>query len=112
MIYEADRSNPGVFWSVFSGRKSITKNIIPYLLEALNLGLTDEVHLWDFIYQKRNFPDRVWLHDLTKENDKIFLSTLTDSCSWEYFYNTHGKLMKYDDVAFKVYDHIIYADMS
>ena len=112
MIYEADRSNSAVFWSTFAGRKSITKNIIPSLLEALDTELVDEVHLWDFICKKGNFPDRVWLHELMKENDKIFLSTLTDSCVYDDFYNTYGTLMKDDDVVFKVDDDIIYADMS
>jgi len=111
MIYDADRSKPAVFWSIFAGRKSIMKNIIPSLLEALDTELVDEVHLWDFICKKGNFPDRVWLHELMKENDKIFLSTPTD-CLWGDFYNTYGTLMKDDDVVFKVDDDIIYADMS
>jgi hypothetical protein len=101
--------------TTFAGREDRMSILVEYLVRALDLGIIDEYHVWDFA---SNENDRAWLKTLPKINNKIVLfepdySKYIPQSKWMPYYN-HYVPENYSEktVIIKIDDDIVYVDLE
>ena len=109
------RTEPLSLWTVFAGRENVMKLQVPYLREALENRIIDEVHLFDFTCKSKKIDERIrnakFLRDLVEQIPGVFLIT-TPKCNWEDYYKYYKIHSHEDDVILKIDDDIIFVDTS
>lgn len=106
-----------VIATTFAGRQDRMSILVGYMLKAIEKGIIDEYHIWDFA---RKQDDKVWLSTLPELNDKIKLFTnhhyeggKRPDNQWKPYY-THYTLENYPEetVVIKMDDDMVYIDLE
>ena len=117
-VYDDERSEALVVYSIFAGRRDPLAIQLPYILKLLEKGVVDEVHVWNYTCRGpyRNPPDNQYLNEvfLPANQSGIFLMRDPPQCEWTTFYDFYALfLTRHDrDVLLKVDDDIVYVDTS
>ena len=98
--------------TIFAGRKNVLLILIRYLVAAVEAGIIDEIHFWDF---SRLEEDREFLrNELCGPSAPayIHLFPVTNIKSWKEYYYHYGADNTYaNDVIIKCDDDIVFIDI-
>ena len=110
--------NHKVIATTFAGRQDRMSISIQYIIKAIEKGIVDEYHIWDFT---KTESDKAWLQTVPQLNDKIKLFTnhyyeygeYRQDLHW-YPYYSHYTLDNYTEetVVIKMDDDIVYMDLD
>ncbi len=109
--------NYKIIATTFAGRQDRMSLLVEYMKKAIQGGLVDEWHIWDFC---RKDADRQWIKTLPEQCSgfKIFLRNENVSndmrlASWKPYYS-HYNLKNFDEntLIVKIDDDIVYVDLE
>jgi len=122
-LSENNQRSPLVLYTIFAGRKETLQLQVPYIMELLEKGIVDEVHLWDLTckqdveqkgwYGKKSLDTGYLWEVMRKLDERIYIiKPSLGRCSWMSYYEYYSKQIQNDDVLMKVDDDIVFVDTS
>jgi len=92
---------------IFAGRKDRMELTMNYINEALNEGIFDEVHLWDYT---RSLDDEAWVRSLAADKIKIF-DVKVKKDNWREVWGHYDSDIHKDDIFFKIDDDMVHINL-